>query len=122
MPTVSLLGCACATPAIASTANITMARGPRPEARSPSVPIDPPLRVDPLLQLAQRHAAGLRALPGVVRILGPAEQVVDDAEIDERLRRVAAERLELAELVLAERERGAVERDPPLLIGGRRFL
>src|SRR5258708_29223904 len=103
-------GCAAATPHRISTP----AAKPMPDLEA----IDPLLRVDPLLQPRHVHAARLRALPRVVRFLRLAEHVVHDAEIDERLRRIAAERLELVELVLAEVERCAIHRDAPLLIGG----
>src|SRR4051794_39112109 len=79
-----------------------------------SVPVDPFLGVDPALEIAGLNAARLGAGPGVVRLLGLAHLVVDDAEVDERLRRIAGEVFEHADLVGLERQRGAIHRDPPL--------
>src|SRR3954462_3988821 len=110
MPSVSFAG---AAEAALASAQMT---------RRDLVAIDPLLRVDPLLQVAGDHAARLRAHPGVVRILRPAELIVDDAEIDERLGRGAVHALENAEVALVERQRGLVERDPTLRIGARVLL
>src|SRR5438105_4011440 len=115
MPIVILSGAGCAAATAASTIRL------KPEARSlkPLVAIDPPLRVDPLLQIARRHAASLRAQPRVVRFLRLAHHLVHDAEIDERLGRIALHRLELVELVPAERERCTIERNATFLIRAR---
>src|SRR5262245_25995914 len=109
MPMVSLAtGCAAATPATPS-ATVTHAR--RSLMRI-SEPIDPLLGVDPALQIAGLHATRLGLGPRVVGILGPAELIVDDAEVDQRLGWIAAHVLQRGETGLAERERGAVHRDP----------
>src|SRR6266700_3351932 len=79
------------------------------------VAIDPLLRVDPLLEVSGLSAARLRALPRLVRLFRLSDELVDDAEIDERLGRLVAQPLELAQLFLAERERGLVDDEPPLL-------
>src|SRR3569833_2245804 len=102
----------CAYAAVASAARI----------RRLLVTRDPLLRVDPTLQARCARAARFRAVPRVVRFLRLAEHVVDDAEIDQRLGWVATERFELVELVLAERHRGVVHRQPALLIRRRRLV
>src|SRR5688572_19063398 len=90
--------------------------------RSDLVAINPLLRVDPLLQITRLNAASLRATPGIVGFLWLTDHVVDDAEIDERLRRIATECLELVDFVFAERHRRAVDAEPALLLCRRRFL
>src|SRR5450432_4365355 len=114
MPTRIFCGAGCAPATFATSATTAMTR--ILEA------IDPLLGVDPLLQIVRGDATRLRSVPGIVGFLRLAQHVVDDAEIDERLGRIAAERFELAELGLVERECGAVHRQPALLIGGGRLL
>ena len=68
--------------------------------------------------VARRGAA--RACPRVVRVLRAAEQIVDDAEVDERLRRrCRASASIVGEVALAERERGAVDRRRAAEVAGR---
>src|SRR5215468_8676975 len=83
-----------------------------------SEPIDPLLGVDPALQVADLDAARLGLGPRVERLARSAELVVDDAEVDQRLGRVAAEALHRAEAGLAERQRCAVHRNPALDVAG----
>src|SRR6185503_1133101 len=106
-------GCAAATPPSETTTT---------RIASALEAIDPLLRVDPLLEVRRRGVLGSRLQPGFVRVLRAAEHVVDDAEIDERLGRIAAERLELAQLRLVQRQRDPIERQPALLLGGGRFF
>src|ERR1044071_8925937 len=81
--------------------------------------IDPLLRIDPFLETVGLDALGLCLLPRVVGFLRLAEHVVDDAEVDIRLGRIAAELFELVDLVLAECECGAIHREMALLICSR---
>src|ERR1700712_3445206 len=123
MPTV-MVGAGCAAASGAPAASATARHSKLSWVRM-SVPVDPFLGVDPALRVAGLDAARLRAGPGVVGVSRAAELIVDDAEVDQRLRRVAGEVLERGEIVLAQRDRGAVHRDPALggarrvLVGGR---
>src|SRR5215813_13767902 len=81
-------------------------------------PVDPLLRIDPALQVADLDAARLGLAPRVERLARPAELIIDDAEVDQRLGWVAAEALHRTEVGLAERQRGAVHRDPALDVAG----
>src|SRR5215467_10729720 len=98
MPIVMVCAdCAAATPVAAASA---IADSVMVSLVCMLVPVDPLLGVDPALEVTRLHAARLGAGPGIVGVLGPAELVVDDAEVDERLRRVAAEVLHHRELAL----------------------
>src|SRR5215831_11015741 len=99
MPMVILAGCAAAMPRAPARPSAHAARTTRV-----LVAIDSLLRVDPALQVADLNAARLGAVPRVVRLARPAELVVEDAEVDERLGRIAGEVLHRAEIVAAERQ------------------
>src|SRR3569623_2314782 len=112
MPTGSLPGAGCASAAAASTQR----------RRSDLVALDPLLRGDPLLEARRVDALGLGPVPRVVRFARLADHVVDDAEVDERLGRVAVHALAHAEVALAQVGGRAVELDTPLLVRRRRLL
>src|SRR4051812_36652186 len=118
MPIVIFAGCASAIDGAATSA---AARTRRWWVRM-LVPVDLLLRVDPFLEVAVLDALRLGLDPGVVRVLRPAGLFVEDAEVDERLRRVAVERLERGDVGLRQRQRRLVHRDAALRVVVRVLL
>src|SRR5215813_1629327 len=111
-------GCAAATAVSPASAQAAVTRRSWVRMVMALEPIDPLLGIDPALQVADLDAARLGLAPGIERLARPAELIVDDAEVDQRLGRVAAQALHRAEVGLAERQRRAVHRDPALDVAG----
>src|SRR4051794_26170963 len=125
MPTVRLAGWAAAPGPSAPSRAIAPSRASAARGHDVivglgrmSVSIDPLLGIDPALQVTGLDAAGPGARPRVVGVARPPELIVEDAEVDERLDRIAGEALHRGQVVLAQRERRAIHRDPALGIAG----